>query len=665
VYYDTFVRHAFGNYRDILREASFSPVMGDYLTYRENKAFSFSGNYPDENFAREYVSALSQPPSPLYLHQSSGLATYTSQTHATCVLFRIMQLFTVGLYDVHPDGEPVLNSQGRPTDAYSNDDIVAFARVWTGFDRQSRRGNVEQVNGNSSANMVDPMQIKPDWHDRLPKTKLDSGYLGDGFPLCLDLPTQEFLRQGAVFELTGASSTEGEVVDAATELPHEVFQAEDASIITGSIVSAARGWVVFSDTAGGVLEWQSQRSAAEVVQLRVYYYLTGDSTSVALAVNGAIVLDAWALPSTDSGNRLVASTAVSINLVSGGNTIRITSTGTNGPTIDFIAFGGDGAVRTRLSPTTASPLYQQLCNPVGGVCTFPVTVTLSENLGCAGDECTAGRVTSVLVVDPSTGLRQYYTHRPRPCVRLALFGNGRVTQQGERRQCTQEEAPMSVSCCSTAATTTPLLVDILADDCLFANEAVTYADALTRCTTRNGTVCTAFPEESHFQWSCAEDTFVWTTAQCVPQIQVYPDGAIGLVDPVTTDTTLMWEYMRSSGNTFRVRWDDNDAVPLAVSGCGDGCSVVAATIGSTCLCNITVATTVPFGNPAIPPSVVQIEATLFVGAVSPAVHDANTYVQCMACPTGITVWTLTSDGGDWTRDTIFELPSHRSGGPPR
>lgn len=51
-YYDIFVRHAFGNYRDVLAEVTFSPMMGDFLTFHDNKAMGFSGTFPDENFAR-------------------------------------------------------------------------------------------------------------------------------------------------------------------------------------------------------------------------------------------------------------------------------------------------------------------------------------------------------------------------------------------------------------------------------------------------------------------------------------------------------------------------------------------------------------------------------------------------------------------------------------
>ena len=46
-YYDILVHHAFGNYRDILREVSASPLMAQYLTFLNNKAFATSGGkYP-------------------------------------------------------------------------------------------------------------------------------------------------------------------------------------------------------------------------------------------------------------------------------------------------------------------------------------------------------------------------------------------------------------------------------------------------------------------------------------------------------------------------------------------------------------------------------------------------------------------------------------------
>merc|ERR1711959_382340 len=77
-YYDIFVRNAFGNYREIMREVTHSPLMGDYLTFRRNSAYDHNKNYPDENYARE-----------------------------------IMQLFTIGLFELNDDGAKVMDAQGN------------------------------------------------------------------------------------------------------------------------------------------------------------------------------------------------------------------------------------------------------------------------------------------------------------------------------------------------------------------------------------------------------------------------------------------------------------------------------------------------------------------------------------------------------------------------
>ena len=61
VYYDIFVRHAFGNYRDILKEVSYSPAMAKMLSYHRNKSAAYNWelwkqmNFADENFAREIM----------------------------------------------------------------------------------------------------------------------------------------------------------------------------------------------------------------------------------------------------------------------------------------------------------------------------------------------------------------------------------------------------------------------------------------------------------------------------------------------------------------------------------------------------------------------------------------------------------------------------------
>lgn len=184
VYYDIFVRNAFGNFRDVLREVSYSGLMGEYLTFRANKAIAFAGTYPDENYARE-----------------------------------AMQLFSIGLWKVKEDGTAVVDASGERGVTYTNDDVATFARVWTGFDRQPSRGNIHLPEGFGTKNILDPSMLKPSWRDRFPKAKLDAGYLGDGYALCTDLSQRYFLSKGARYkQVAGGFSAEGKDFDSQSEL---------------------------------------------------------------------------------------------------------------------------------------------------------------------------------------------------------------------------------------------------------------------------------------------------------------------------------------------------------------------------------------------------------------------------------------------------------------
>ena len=98
-YLDMLEANAFGNYRTLLGQISTSAQMGQYLTFRGNlKANPVTGSHPDENYARE-----------------------------------VMQLFTIGLVRLNPDGTPVL-VDGAPVYTYTQDDVSALARVFTGWD---------------------------------------------------------------------------------------------------------------------------------------------------------------------------------------------------------------------------------------------------------------------------------------------------------------------------------------------------------------------------------------------------------------------------------------------------------------------------------------------------------------------------------------------------
>ena len=110
-----------------------------------------------------------------------------------------MQLFTTGLFQLNMDGTEVFDDTGGKQKVYSNDDIEEYARAWTGFVSQNIRGNTEV----QTKNTVDPMAIVAEWRDRLPKMGLDTTYVGDGYPLCSDLPWGHFLNKGATYRLLG------------------------------------------------------------------------------------------------------------------------------------------------------------------------------------------------------------------------------------------------------------------------------------------------------------------------------------------------------------------------------------------------------------------------------------------------------------------------------
>ncbi|MBW3501644.1 DUF1800 family protein [Janthinobacterium sp. NKUCC08_JDC] len=95
-YYDMLGQHAFGNFRNLLEGVALHPMMGLYLSHLRNQKESATRT-PDENFARE-----------------------------------VMQLFTIGLYQLNGDGSLKL-SGGKPIDTYTHDDVAGLARVFTGW----------------------------------------------------------------------------------------------------------------------------------------------------------------------------------------------------------------------------------------------------------------------------------------------------------------------------------------------------------------------------------------------------------------------------------------------------------------------------------------------------------------------------------------------------
>lgn len=88
--------------------------------------------------------------------QPALLATSYRRRVRVRILF--LAVFTIGLWQLHPNGSTVLDEAGQPIPTYDNGDIMNFARVFTGFIRQSSRSNTE-VRSAEAPNYYDPADI--------------------------------------------------------------------------------------------------------------------------------------------------------------------------------------------------------------------------------------------------------------------------------------------------------------------------------------------------------------------------------------------------------------------------------------------------------------------------------------------------------------------------
>ncbi|MGE3313052.1 MAG: DUF1800 family protein [Limisphaerales bacterium] len=90
-------RHAFGNYRDLLRDVTISPSMGKFLDLANSTKPGVAGG-ANENYPRE-----------------------------------LLQLFSIGLWQLNPDGSRVLDGAGQPVPAYTQETVTQVALALTGW----------------------------------------------------------------------------------------------------------------------------------------------------------------------------------------------------------------------------------------------------------------------------------------------------------------------------------------------------------------------------------------------------------------------------------------------------------------------------------------------------------------------------------------------------
>lgn len=111
-YWQILSSNAFGNYRDLIKAMTLSPAMGRFLNMaNNNKAASSNASAPNENYGRE-----------------------------------LLQLFTIGLNQLNPDGSPVLDSKGNPVPNYTQAEITDMARVLTGWTYPTAPGMKQSAN---------------------------------------------------------------------------------------------------------------------------------------------------------------------------------------------------------------------------------------------------------------------------------------------------------------------------------------------------------------------------------------------------------------------------------------------------------------------------------------------------------------------------------------
>jgi uncharacterized protein (DUF1800 family) len=121
-YFDTLAQYSFGNYRQLLEAVALHPAMGNYLSHMRNlPANDKTGRVPDENFARE-----------------------------------IMQLFSIGLHQLRPDGTPRRDGEGNLIPTYGPDDVTGLAHVFTGWSWDCLNGDTETCFWRSIIRMPDP-----------------------------------------------------------------------------------------------------------------------------------------------------------------------------------------------------------------------------------------------------------------------------------------------------------------------------------------------------------------------------------------------------------------------------------------------------------------------------------------------------------------------------
>jgi uncharacterized protein (DUF1800 family) len=145
------LQDAFTNYRTIMQDVTLSPAMGAYLNMVNNdKSNTLANTHANENYARE-----------------------------------LMQLFTLGLYELNADGSLQLDSSNKPIPTYDQTTVQAMARALTGWTYPTQPGSTLQRH--NPTYWFGPMEAVDSNHDTVAKTLLNGTTLPAGQTAAQDL----------------------------------------------------------------------------------------------------------------------------------------------------------------------------------------------------------------------------------------------------------------------------------------------------------------------------------------------------------------------------------------------------------------------------------------------------------------------------------------------
>jgi len=154
-YQNILVNDAFANFYTMMKDVTLSPGMGAYLNMLNSaKPGTIGGvlQIANENYARE-----------------------------------LMQLFTLGIDMLNQDGTLQLDTSGNPIPVYTETQVQAFARVYTGWTYATASGGIPTSFPNNTANFDAPMAAVESQHDMNSKTLLNGTTLPAGQSSSLDL----------------------------------------------------------------------------------------------------------------------------------------------------------------------------------------------------------------------------------------------------------------------------------------------------------------------------------------------------------------------------------------------------------------------------------------------------------------------------------------------